>query len=306
VSAKTARRLRWRIVAALATVGVFLVVALWWSPALAVSSSRPSLISISETREASDPDDVDRVQLRASDDLAVELLVRRGSADSASRLPLAVVLGGHRTGADAIRFIGETPGVIVAALAYPYDGDHRPRALEFVRDIPRIRAAIHNTPHAVRLALDYLSRRADVDTTQIEAIGVSLGAPFMIIAAARDDRIDRVWAIHGSGGIYAPIEASLRRTIGFAPVRAIASGLATIIIGPSMAPERWVSRISPRPLIMVNARDDERLPRAAVERLHAAAREPRELHWVGGTHVRPDSAAVRELVATVMDRIAER
>jgi dienelactone hydrolase len=156
------------------------------------------------------------------------------------------------------------------------------------------------------LALDYLRARPDVDTTRMEAVGVSLGAPFVTIAGALDRRFTRVWAIHGSGGSYAPLEMNMRQTIPFAPLRAVAAGLADMLIsGPRLAPERWVARIAPRPFVMVNAEGDERLPRRSIVQLYERARQPKELVWLPGGHVRADTAVVRALAAIVLARIRE-
>jgi hypothetical protein len=57
---------------------------------------------------------------------------------------------------------------------------------------------------------------------------------------------------------------------------------------------------------MINAADDERLPRRAVLSLFAAAREPKELIWLPGAHVTSDADVVRPLVALVMARITGR
>ena len=244
------------------------------------------------------------VRVTAASGLEVDLTVRRGPSDG-RRLPLVLVLGGHRTGKDAVRLLGRTEGAVVAAMSYPYTGDRKPAPLEFVRDIPRIRRAFLDTPPAVMLSLDYLRTLPDVDTAQVEAVGVSLGAPFVTIAGALDPRIRRVWTIHGSGGSYAPLEMNMRRTIKVAPLRWAAAAMANVIAaGPRLAPERWVGRIAPRPFVMINAADDERIPRSHVERLYRAAGEPKELIWVPGGHVRSDSAAVAPLVRIVWDRVA--
>lgn len=247
---------------------------------------------------------VQLVRLRATSGLAVDLTVKRAIADSDRTLPLVVLLGGHHTGRDAARLVGPTPGVVAAALSYPFAGDPRPDAATFMRDIPSIRKAFLDTPAAVMLSLDYLLRLPQIDTSDVEGVGVSLGAPFMVIAGSMDRRFTRVWSIHGSGGSYGPLEANMRRTVRPAPLRWIAAAVANVIIsGPRLAPEHWVAGITPRPFIMVNTADDERLPRAGIESLFAAAREPKELIWTHGMHVHADSAAVAPLVKIVLDRI---
>ena len=246
------------------------------------------------------------VRVTATSGLAVDLAVRRPAADSARRLPVVVILGGHYGARRAMEFLGDTPGVMVATLSYPFTGDPRPDAVTFLREIPKIRAAFLDTPPAVMLALDYLLKRADVDTTRVEAVGVSLGAPFMCVAGALDNRFSRVWALHGSGGSYVPLEANMKRTISFGPLRAAAAGLSNVIInGPSLDPVRWVPRIAPRPFVMVNASDDERLPRSAVDALYASARQPKELVWMSGRHVHGDKGTIQALVEIVMRRMRD-
>jgi len=242
----------------------------------------------------------------AKSGLAVDLVVRRAVEDTGRTLPLAVILGGHLTGREAARMLGDTRGVLVAAVSYPFDGDVRPAATTFLREIPKIRGAFLDTPPALMLTLDYLLRLPGVDTTRVEGIGVSLGAPFAVVAGALDPRFTRVWAIHGSGGSYAPLEMNMRRTIHFAPVRIAAAAIADVIIaGPRLDPSRWVDRIAPRTFMMVNATADERMPRAQVEELFLSARAPKEQIQMSGGHVHGDSATITRLVHIVMSRVRE-
>jgi dienelactone hydrolase len=247
------------------------------------------------------------VRLRAASGLEVELTIKRplSGDEPQMRRPLAVVLGGHRRGRSAVQFIPDAGGMIVAALSYPYAGEPRPDALEFVTDIPNIRQAFLDTPPAIMLALDYLLMQPDVDPKWIEAVGVSLGAPFVTIAAALDKRISRVWVVHGSAGSYGPLEVSMRREIPVPGLRHAAAALSALIInGPSMAPERWAHRVAPRPFMMVNARGDERMPRKLVDRLFDGAREPKTMVWLPGGHVRSNAAVLTPLVDTVVAMMA--
>jgi hypothetical protein len=242
----------------------------------------------------------------------VDLLVKRplhgiagdGSARASARRPAVLLLGGHVTGRDAVRLIPETRGAVVVAMSYPYHGEHRLRGLEIIRQVPAIRRAVLDTPPAVMLAVDYVASLPGVDPTRLEGVGVSLGAPFMVIAGALDPRLSRVWSIHGSGGSYGPLAANLERTIPFAPARAAVAALGSLLIsGPRLAPERWVDRIAPRPFIMLNARDDEQMPRRFVERLYMRADQPKTMIWVPGGHVRAKPELVHPLVDMVLARV---
>jgi hypothetical protein len=54
---------------------------------------------------------------------------------------------------------------------------------------------------------------------------------------------------------------------------------------------------------MINAAEDERLPRRAVLSLFAAAREPKDLIWLPGAHVTSNAEVLRPIVTMVMARI---
>ena len=253
--------------------------------------------------------DIHTVRLVASSGLEVELLVKRPApADTlvppVRRRPVIVIAGGHRTGREAARLIPDTRGTVVAALSYPLRGKRPRKGMDVLRAVPAIRDAILDTPPALMLALDYLLRQPYADSARAELVGVSLGAPFACIAGALDPRFRRVWAIHGSGGSYVPLEHNMRRKIPFTPLRVVAARLADVIAaGPRLAPERWVGRIAPRPFVMVNARDDVQMPRDEVERLYASARAPKEIIWVAGGHVRSRPEVVHPLIELVLSRV---
>lgn len=312
-SGRTPPRRRYRIRRAAAAIAASLLAAgmvgaawLLRDPTPGMLERRSSLIHVAEGDPVeADSHTVQVVRLRAASGLTVDLTVKRHVADSVGRYPLALILGGHRTGKDAVRLLENTRGVVVTAVSYPYTGDPRPYAAQLARDIPKIRRAFLDTPPALMLALDYVLSRDDVDASRAEAIGVSLGAPFIVIAGALDPRISRIWVVHGSGGSFAPLQHNMREHIPFAPLRYAAAGLTNLIIsGPRLAPERWVGKATDRSFVMINALDDQRMPPAAVRSLFAAAGEPKEMIWMPGGHVRSVTEAVKPLVDTVMARIA--
>lgn len=249
-----------------------------------------------------------RYRLTGSTGLTVELALREALADSAlpaaTRRPLFLILGGQRRGADAGALLGERPGILIASLDYPFDGDQDAKGLALLQQIPAIRRAFYATPPGVSLALDHLLSLPRIDSTRIELVGASFGAPFATIAAARDPRVTRLWIAHGGGRPLRLIARGLEPEIPFAPLRWPVAVLADLVAsGPRFAPERWVGRVSPRPVILLNALDDERIPRASVDALWAAVREPREQVWLPGMHMQGSRPEVlRTLVDSVMAR----
>jgi dienelactone hydrolase len=245
------------------------------------------------------------VQLQAETGLAVYLRVLRPATDDGP-LPLMVLLGGHRTGQDAVDLIGDPGRFAVAALDYPYDGPTRIRGFQqFAAALPRIQQALLDTPPAVSLALDWLVAQPWVDTGHIELVGVSLGTPFAAVAGALDERFRRVWIIHGGAGNRGWLEYNLGSRVPSDFWRPMAASvLHTLAHGASFDTEAWVARISPRPVVVIGATADERLPRHKVENLYAAAGEPRELLWTESAHIDPRRPEiVQALLAIVRERM---
>lgn len=265
------------------------------------------------------------VRITAANGLTAELLIRypdpgpgggtfpggtarepvlTATEDPNARRPVFLILGGYRTGERAATLVEDTRGAIVAALSYPYTGPLNPKGLSVLPLVPAIRRAIFDTPPAVLLAVEYLRTRPDVDPNRIELVGASFGAPFATIAAVLDSGVSRLWLVHAAGAPFTLIDHGLKKSIAFPPVRWLVAGLANVLAaGPRLTSEVWLPEVAPRPVILINASDDERLPRPAIEALHASAREPKDVIWLPGQHVQSNREdVIRRLVETVLAR----
>lgn len=247
------------------------------------------------------------VQLRADSGLVVNVRVLRPMVQDAP-LPVVVLLGGHRTGRNAVELVGHPGPAVMVALDYPYHGQFAINSAgRFFRAIRNVQQALLDTPPAASVVLDWLETQHWADTDSAELVGVSFGAPFVAVAGALDDRFRRVWMIHGGAGNRGWIEHNLRERIPQGWARPLVASLVHLLIyGNSFDTEDWVARISPRPVVIIGARDDIRLPEHKVEKLYAAAGPPKELIWTEGGHVdprRPD--LVRALLEIVRERLAE-
>ncbi len=270
-----------------------LLLALLWLLAPVVAqpdflARKGALIAAEVTSESPQPDGrLFEVSLRSSSGLEVEIALRVPD-DPLPHRPLLVLLGGQETGRAAAEIIPATHGVVVAALSYPFGTVPHRDGLQLALALGRIRNGILDTPPAVLLALDYLLARPDLAPERVELAGISFGAYLAAVPAALDQRVERVWLIHGSGDPAAVLEAGLRKRIPSQPLRqGVASLLAAAASAHHLSPEFWVARIAPRPLVVVNAVEDTALPQEAVQVLHRALVPPYEVLWTPGDHVHP-------------------
>jgi dienelactone hydrolase len=123
--------------------------------------------------------------------------------------------------------------------------------------------------------VDLLTATPGVDPARIGYTGFSLGGMLGTVFTAREPRI-RAAAIVIAGS-FAYTRYWERGTTEDDRARRRTAADAT-------DPAFFAAAIAPRPLLMVNTTDDPIFPRAAVETLFAAAREPKELRWHPGTH----------------------
>lgn len=314
------RRRRWRwalrlaVGAAVAT-GALVLGGLGWIWVDAHADRRDHLIErvgtvagVARTDVATDGDyRGEAVRLTSTSGLAVDLRLLRPDPEEGVRRPAAIVLGGHRTGRDAVELVGDPRGVIVAALDYPLEGESRIKGLvPILRALPRIRRALLDTGPAVALAAQWLAEQPDVDPSRIELVGVSLGGVFAPVAAGLEPRIARLWLVHGAATDHREwLDHALREKVAARPLRRATSGLAYLLArGPALRPLDWLAELPPRELVVVAGRADEKLPPAMVRELIERAPGTVRASWTDGGHVDPDEPEiVRELIHTVLSAI---
>ncbi len=248
------------------------------------------------------------VHLESSSGLSVDMRVLRPADTAGRKVPLVLLLGGYRTGKDAVDLVGEPRGIAWAAIDYPYHGNQS--LSEFwasVAAIPAIQRAFLDSPAAVSLALEWLLQQPWVDTTNLELVGVSLGVPFAATAGAVDKRFTRVWLMHGGGDNGTWVMHNARDLIANKALRYFVShGTLFLVYGNSFDTKRRIPQIAPRPVIIVAADDDDFVPRISQEPLIEAAASPHvELIWTEGRHIGPRRQnELRQLLEIITSRLA--
>ena len=218
------------------------------------------------------------------------------------RFPAVLLNDGRELDSRAIDYLPSDFGdIVVLSLDYPAALPYRIELLEILLHGKRLGEVAGQVPALFSLGGAYLASRADVEPARLALVATSFAVPFAVAAAAADERFRNVALIYGAGDMDRVLAANMSLRPRF--LRPAAAWLATRPFR-ALEPERHVARIAPRPLVMVNGIDDPQMPRPAVEALHAAAREPKELVWLRTGHLMPtDTALIRTLVDTALARL---
>lgn len=240
------------------------------------------------------------VTLTSNTGLQVQLTINRPRKITGRR-PLVIMMGGYVIGRRAAELIQNTHGIVIAAISYPYHGREALNNMSYLRNINSIHQALLDTPPAVLLALDYLAKQDYVDPAHVELAGISFGAFLASIPGALDKRFERVWLIHGGGDPVAVYDHMTADKIKSGPLRwLLTRGFAVLTQTSYLKPERWVGRISPRPVMVVHARNDPSYPKQSILDLDRALRQPYQIIWLGQEHI---GARSHELIQQMTDLI---
>ena len=148
---------------------------------------------------------------------------------------------------------------------YAYDFDLTGGYRYWTRDL------ITQTVFDLRRAVDFIQTRKELDPGRIGYFGISLG------------------------GIIGTIFCSVEKRVGV-PVIVLAGGQLNLMFGKDafsgdtkdflsiIDPINYVAKISPRPLLMINAEKDEVVPPLTSRLLYKAAKKPKEIIWHPSGH----------------------
>lgn len=189
-------------------------------------------------------------------------------------------LGGSKDDAQGLAAPMRELGIGVFAYDAPLQGERSDGTLEqVVRDPDRVAALFKQNVIDGRRALDVLAERPECDPERLGVVGLSFGGLSALLTAAADDRV--------------------RTTVTFSVADAdnptvLGEGLvarddpqareAALKAFRPLSATRWVKRISPRALLLVNGREDPLNPLDVVEPLQEAAGEGSETYLYDGGH----------------------
>jgi len=256
-------------------------------------SQKGVLVAVTEVEQRRLPHGTLRL-LQLVDDrgLVVRIQVREPQPDGDPH-PVLVTLGGIKVGGRVAGSVPDAGRIMLVSVDYPYEGKRRQLSKwEFMTSLPAMRRAVLRTPPATMLVLDYLHGRNDVDRRRIVLVGGSFGALLAPAAAAAEPRISGLVVLLGAGDLQSLIAANIELP---ALIEGVVAWLANLVVSP-VEPLKYIHRVSPRPVLLVNGTGDTRMPEGLGHKLHARAGYPKTAIWLEIGHATLATPEFRVLV----------
>ncbi len=219
----------------------------------------------------------------------------RASVNAAPTGWAAVMMGGLVTGRHTALLLPDDLPVAVLALEWPWHGPRRMSPLKLLAAAPDIRRAVLAAPGVFAAGIDALEWTGCGSRARIVSVGVSLGVPVAVAALRVGPRPAALVLVDGAADLAAMIARGLEREGTPAWLAAPLARLGARLIRP-LEPSLHGDAGRGLRVLMINSRDDERLPRRAIERLHTAF-PGAEVRWREGGHVRPSRRETLKAVA---------
>lgn len=155
---------------------------------------------------------------------------------------------------------------------------------------------------ALAAAVNWLSARSDVDEEKIGGLGFSIGGVMLVRFASADQRV-RALVLEGTPPSFDDYVAYHYARWG--PLSEWPARLAlwnSDLMDEALAPDRLIGKVAPRPVFLIGGDRDTEVPEALVDKLYAAAREPKSL-WIvrGARHGHYAQIASSEYAKRVTD-----
>lgn len=198
-------------------------------------------------------------------------------------LPAVFILAGVETGRESLDLIDDRDDLLLVSMNYPRREELALSGLGLVLAPYVLRRMAFDSLEGGTLALDYLSRRTDVDQKRIILLGVSFGSPIIVALGARDPRADAVVLIYGGGDLGGLARTNLREKPWWVPGWIIPPAVRAFL--GEFEPLAHVEKVAPRYFLMVSSRQDEMFPPSSALALYGRARDPKKLIWYDTGHL---------------------
>lgn len=217
----------------------------------------------------------DSIELKLANGARLQARLRFPHSENAKKLQAVMLFGGLQRGAESLDLVESSVPMVLASFDYPFEVPQRADRKSLLGFAPEARRAIAQTLEGIGLLHRALAAHPRVDAQRITIVGVSLGAPFAVLAAEKH-QLAGLGVIHGFARVRQVIAHQF--IMRWEPdrgawVRPLAHLLSTILCWYANVPdvEAAAGRMgADQNVWMIAAQDDLRIPAAAVLALRSA------------------------------------
>lgn len=151
-------------------------------------------------------------------------------------------------------------------------------------DLVEAHDALHYQIRDNMVILDFLRSWDRVDTSKIGIIGYSFGVPFALATASVYQKISHLGLVYGGADLRFLIEHNLNL---FNPVVDKLFAYLFWFHVMDLEPLKHAGNIEVLPLIIINGKDDEKIPNYSAMALQKAFNFSMHVSWLASSHVHP-------------------
>ncbi len=197
-------------------------------------------------------------------------------------------LGGSKQDFDMVYGYFASRGYATLAVDAQYHGERAIKGMDILgRRYYTMREVLMQSIVDNRRGIDYLETLPEIDSDRIGYLGISMGvligAPFVSI----DKRIVTAVMLVGGGNFEIIMRDSsllpfiLLRETSDVPLSEVAAKFKAV------DPVNHIANFAPRPLLMLNGKNDNVVPPSAAQALFDAAGQPKKIIWYDSGHIPP-------------------
>lgn len=241
----------------------------------------------------------------------------RAAAQPRSQIPVLLVFGGFQKAGEVIELMRRTglgEDYALASFDYPFEPPRKIIFPESLFWIPKLHQMVHETFEGIRILDARLSEDFRFDPRRRILLGASLGAPMALGAIHRGARPTHLALIHGFGAFESVVawqfERPWQKSWGslscFAP--SVSKALARALLWRSGvgSAENWAENL-PEGLsvLQVSPREDEFVPRSAIESLEDSLRRSKakvEFRKTQAGHLQPGAIPTLQEIGVLLQK----
>ena len=213
------------------------------------------------------------------------------------KYPSIVILGGMMTGKEAVNYAYGVDDVILAAPDYRYKPRIDYSFISIATDLLEGYNATYLQVVDNLLLIEFFENWVKSWDKNLSIIGYSFGVPFAIATSSISNKVDYLALVYGGADLYYLIRHNLKLFNPF--IDKLISYVFWLHV-KSFEPIENLKSLKPIPTLIINGRNDEKIPNSSAQKLQDSINYEKTVIWLDSKHVHP---ANKKLSLKIIDNL---